>query len=152
MTEFENTFIDSNNLLRGRIASVDEVEELKRKFKDLYPSYLINVILKSRVIGESFSLSYEYDQSEMGVELEWMTPKSQIEECFSNYPGISALKLGFIPVGICLEGSGDPYFINTNDKEPKLYRVPHDSVVEDSISIDQIEYVCELKNLIKHLA
>ncbi len=42
------------------------------------------------------------------------------------------MKDGFIPVGSCLEGWEDPYFINTHDgAEGPLYRISHDAVTED---------------------
>jgi hypothetical protein len=38
------------------------------------------------------------------------------------------VKNGYLPIGTCLIGSGDPYFLKVADgKNPPVVRIPHDS-------------------------
>ena len=95
-----------------------------------------------------FSLSEKYDESELGVELEWMSIKSIFFEAKENYPGKIAIKKGFLPVGTCLEGSGDPYFLNCNlGSEGMLVRIPHDACNADDLKLNEIEVVSNTLNL-----
>ena len=58
------------------------------------------------------------------------------EEARELYPGIEAVKNGYLPIGTCMVGSGDPYFLKVADgKNPPVVRIPHDNPEEvDSIS------------------
>jgi hypothetical protein len=94
--------------------------------------------------GSAFSLSEDKDQSSMGVELRWLDCKGIQEEAIKFYPGIAALKLHYLPVGSCLEGSGDPYFLLMDGSmDPELVRIPHDAIDEHDLNENCIELVCE---------
>lgn len=55
------------------------------------------------------------------------------EEADKYYPGIGVKKDGFIPVAGCQLGTGDPYFINTNEgKGGALYRIYHNKVFDEN--------------------
>jgi hypothetical protein len=90
-----------------------------------------------------FTLGATQDISGLGVELEWMTPNDMLVESLEMYPGIAATALGFIAVGTCLLGSGDPYFVRaTSDDDPPLMRIPHDRLGPDlALSESAIETV-----------
>ncbi|MBQ5961790.1 hypothetical protein [Massilia sp. ZL223] len=48
------------------------------------------------------------------------------------WPGIVVAKDGDVPVGSCLVGSGDFYYIKTSEGPAgALYRIYHDAVAED---------------------
>jgi len=62
----------------------------------------------------------------------------------SFYPGIVAVKDNYVPVAMCLVGSGNYYYINSNDGVAgPLYRIYHDAVEGEKISSDGIEKVLE---------
>jgi hypothetical protein len=54
-----------------------------------------------------------------------------IGESFDFYPGISALRLGYLAIGSCLRGSGDPYFVKVAVDDPPFVRIPHDYLLAD---------------------
>lgn len=114
-----------------------------------YPNYLLDIIKKFEVIGRGLSLGEEQDVSGLGVEMQWMTVKEQLEEAYECYPGMLVVNRGYYPVGKCLEGSGDPYFINKEDNVLKLYRIYHDAILNDEINESEIDFVCDLKILLE---
>lgn len=129
---------------------MEEIKELLDVFKKLpYPDWLIKLVLENKVIGHEFYLDESLDESELGVSMQWLSPKDQKEEACDYYPGIEAIKFNYLPVGCCLEGSGDPYFINTEETVPRLYRIPHDIDFGEDKFIESIEYVCLLEDLFK---
>ncbi|MGC3945452.1 MAG: hypothetical protein QM762_13215 [Chryseolinea sp.] len=133
-----------------RLITADEVERLKEHFGPLIPDSLLSLLSKQGIIGNDFELSEKVDASGFGVEMRWMAPEEQLEEAFRFYPGIEAIKKKYIPVGICLRGSGDPYFIKEDSSILKIYRIPHESAINGDIDESQIEYVCQLDDLIKN--
>ena len=77
-----------------------------------------------------------------------MTSEDKIDEAFNFYPGIAAVKNGYIPFATCLFGSGDPYFVNEDSNKINIYRITHDSVMEnDEIDEKKIEFVVDLESL-----
>ena len=132
-------------LLTGEKISEEEAEKLRKAFpSNLVPSWFINLLLKFALQDVRFELDEEDDQSGMGIEFRWMTPDHMIKEAFEYYPGMSVVKLGYLPIGDCMIGSGDPYFLNMKNgsDDPPLVRIPHDFVQEDdSYPEEEIEIV-----------
>jgi hypothetical protein len=84
------------------------------------------------------------DKSGLGAVIMWMSEESSAEEKEKFYPGIAVAPLGYIPVGECQCGSGDPYFINDRQRPfGPLYRVYHDSTGESGVGKDAIALVLE---------
>jgi hypothetical protein len=132
--------------LAGRYITETEKNLIKNKYNGLkYPEFLMSVQMKYKIIGQEFRLNEEDDYSELGVEMSWMTPEDQIEEAFNFYPCKVAVNYGYIPIGKCMYGSGDPYCLEfSKDNIWNIVRVPHDSIVDDKLNIDEIEYVNKL--------
>jgi hypothetical protein len=132
--------------LNGERATNDEIAEMRQKLSsELVPPWFATMITTYPLAGVCFSLDEDEDESELGAEFRWPTPAQIVEEAAAYYPGISVLKLGYVPIGQCLVGSGDPYFINMkiNSSDPPLLRVYHDLVEEDdSYPEDEIATVC----------
>lgn len=134
--------------LIGRVISYDEKEMLVKKFdREALPVEIIDLLLKYKIVDQTFSISEIDDSSELGVEMRWLSPTEMIEEAFECYPGIIVANENFVPIGTCLVGSGDPYFLVNKEKKLLLYRVPHDSIIDDSYDYDSIEFICELDRL-----
>jgi hypothetical protein len=102
------------------------------------PHYWLSFVAQHSLIGKEVSVPEESDQSELGAEIEILDEegiRSESEDC---YPGIAVVKDGFIPIGSCSLGSGDPYFINIQDgTDGPLYRIYHDAVTEDGYDRDE---------------
>lgn len=135
------------NLLGGIIINDFEADNLKNKLpSELLPSWYIQILKKFPLVGVNFSLDEEHDQSGMGVDLKWLSPAETIDEAFEAYPGKSVIDLGYIPIGACLLGSGDPYFLKfkgDNSNDPSLVRIPHDFSSEEEYPENEIEIVCK---------
>jgi hypothetical protein len=126
---------------KGNRATEQDLQNLKTLNLSVVNLW-IDVLKKYNIIGESFSLSEEYDLSDFGVELQIMTVDEQMDESLNLYPGIASLKKGYLPLGICLEGSGDPYFIKDVNSTIFLYRIPHNSLTEkQELLEDDVELV-----------
>lgn len=97
------------------------------------------------MIGGDFEISEDEDLSELGADLKIMSIEQCISEETECYPGIAALKENYVPVAMCLAGSGDYYYIRTTDGvNGPLYRIYHDAVNNEEIENNGIEKV--LKN------
>ena len=82
-------------------------------------------------------LSEASDLSGIGATIGLYNEAQAIDEADNFYPGLVVKADGFIPIGQCLTGSGDPYFINLNDSVPgPLYRIYHDSVHDQTYDRD----------------
>jgi hypothetical protein len=145
---FEN-LENCKTILEGRVASNAEIDLLSQRFYDFIWLQDFKEIVKNyRIIGQEFSLHAEADSSGIGMEMEWATPIEQIEEAFEFYPGIILVKHGFLPVGKCLSGSGDPYFLKAEDNDLKIYRGLHDLAKDNIYRDDMTEFVISLEDLI----
>ena len=147
MTDQYRFFEYQNYTLSGKKASQEELDSIGERFKfiDWITDYQ-DLLKTVNIIGASFELSEISDQSGMGVDMEWMAPADQIDEAFNFYPGLLVVEKGFIPVGSCLKGSGDPYFLRVEDKQWMIYRVLHDF---DSFSQKMVEFVSTLDVLLE---
>jgi hypothetical protein len=138
------------NSLTGRFYSEEEILTLLKSFKDLpIIEKFINVFSNYRIVGQVFTLSEDRDFSRMGMDMEWMDAKSQIEEAFEAYPGILLADQGYFPIGSCLKGSGDPYFLKPdNNNKWNIYRGLHDMASDLVYKDELIEFVISLDDLL----
>lgn len=133
----------ANDSLTGAPITCDELEQLRSSFGGLAPEWLLKLYSERNLLGTTFSLDDESDLSEMGVELKWMTVEQMVDEATNFYPGITAIKKGYLPFGLCLEGSGDPYFlkIGKGHDDTPVVRIPHDTLADGEIDESSIEFV-----------
>ena len=83
--------------------------------------------------GKSAEIPEESDLSGLGADINLFTEDQAREEANGFYPGLVVKAHGFVPIGGCAVGSGDPYFVNVNDPEPgPVYRIYHDSVADEN--------------------
>ncbi|MFT3867104.1 MAG: hypothetical protein QM715_01275 [Nibricoccus sp.] len=86
----------------------------------------------NNLIGTEIEIPVAEDLSGVGAVIEWLDEEGSRVESEELYPGIAVNKDGYIPVGGCSIGTGDPYFIRVADGEGgPLYRIYHDEVGED---------------------
>lgn len=98
----------------------------------LLPVYWTRFLAAHRIVaGLEVSVPDSVDRSEIGIDMEFLDDAGCRGEMNEAYPGLAVAADGFIAVGSCSIGSGDPYFINVNDGEGgPLYRIYHDAVSE----------------------
>lgn len=129
--------------LRGRVMTCDEETLLRRSIPHLIDEWLISLMRGFRLIGTTFRLDEKDDSSGLGVNMRWLAPVQIVSESTEAYPGILAGRIGYIPIGMCLWGSGDSYFIQSGlGVDPPLVRIPHDLVnVEQGVLSGSVEIV-----------
>lgn len=127
----------------GRTITIEESEILKETLNIMIPQWFINILLDFPLTGCYFKLSEALDISGIGVDMQWMTPTQTISESTEVYPGIAAVLVGYLPIGICMNGSGDYYFIQITNINLPLFRIPHTAVNKNGQLIEEyIELVC----------
>lgn len=106
----------------------------------MVPEYWKNFIVSNLLVGKCCEIPEKSDLSELdGGDLKIFSEANVVEEANEFYPGLIVKKDGFIPVASCLQGSGDPYFINVNDgANGCLYRIYHDAemIDDDNYNLD----------------
>jgi hypothetical protein len=139
--------------LNGRVISDTEAARLRKALPGaLVPDWLIEILTSYPLTGVEFELSEEDDESELGAEVEWLAPKAIIEESTKLFPGIAAIKLGYLPIGECLTGSGDPYFLKMDGgDDPPLVRIPHEAGDGKSRNLDESQIEQVARSLSKFL-
>jgi hypothetical protein len=99
----------------------------------MHPSYWKHFIDDHMLVGRCITIPEKADAAGLGGDLQIYTAEQAREEAEEYYPGIAVAPDGFVPVAQCLNGSGDPYFINVRDGEGgPLYRIYHDAVAAES--------------------
>jgi len=97
------------------------------------PPYWQKFLQQHRLVGREFSIPIESDLSGVGAEIEILDEHGIHAEQTKLYPGIGVAEAGFVPVGGCCIGTGDQYFINSNDGEGgPLYRIYHEEVAYET--------------------
>ena len=108
----------------------------------MIPEYWQEFVRTNQISEIDFEIDEESDLSGIGGDLRIMTAEQSEDEAKNFYPGIPAVKKHYVPVAMCLIGSGDYYYINSNDgKNGVLYRIYHDSVENEEIEENGIEKV-----------
>ncbi|MEZ8878109.1 hypothetical protein AB6E09_03395 [Vibrio lentus] len=130
--------------LTGLKASEEDINQLVAQLPDgLVPSCLLSLLKSFPLAGVCFSLDEEDDESEFGADLKWFTVPQMLEEALEVYPGKVVLKSGYLPIGSCLAGSGDPYFLKVLNDDLPLVRIPHELASDDGdYPENEIEVVC----------
>jgi len=104
----------------------------------MIPDYWRSFVTEHSLTGSEIEIPEDADLSGLGAEFQVLDETGIREEAEKAYPGIVVAKDGFVPVGGCVVGAGDPYFINTNDgPNGPLYRVYHDMVSEGGYKREQ---------------
>jgi hypothetical protein len=131
---------DKLRKLGGTAVARSEIDMLRERIPAAPPE-LLSRLERLPLAGATISVDDDDDASGLGVEMKWMTPADMVDEATNFYPGIVALPRGYIPIGICLQGSGDPYFFRQRDGS--VVRIPHDAATEEDLDEEQIEVVAD---------
>jgi hypothetical protein len=135
---------EKEDLLQGVSATDRDIRQLRAYFSNvLIPDWLESLLKNHRLAGACFSLDSGQDRSGLGAELLWLSPKQMISEAFDAEPGKSVVSSGFLAIGSCALGSGDPYFLDLREfsNDPPVVRIPHDYAGPNSYPLERVEIV-----------
>jgi hypothetical protein len=129
----------------GEFLSESDAGRLRESFRAMRLDELLELWTKAPLTGAYIDLDESDDRSELGVRMQWMTVDEILDEANQATPGIQAARLGYLPIGKCMTGSGDPYFVDTKAAGYPLVRVPHTSVnaSTDVLNETKIERVAD---------
>jgi len=97
----------------------------------MIPQYWLDFVQANQIVRRSFHLTEENDESGVGADLTILTREDSVDEATKYWPGIGVAPDGFVPVASCDVGSGNWFYINSNDGiNGPLYCIYHDSVSE----------------------
>jgi hypothetical protein len=103
----------------------------------MLPTYWVQFIESNQLAGQTVCLGEDDDLSKIGVDMQFLSEEQSAEELNTLWPGIRVGRDGYVPVGGCLIGSGDQYFLNVNDgPNGPLYRIYHDAVYEEGYDVE----------------
>lgn len=111
----------------GRRASPAELSQLHDAMPHI-PEWYLTLLGRWPLSGSQLQLNMTYDKH---VAIEWASPSDITQEAFDAIPGIFIRDLGYVPVGLCPEGSGNPFFTRFENDDPELIQVYHDAVSPD---------------------
>ena len=130
--------------LTGHRIDADEAALLAAGVATPLPPRLTRWMLDYKLCGTEFALGEDEEESGLGVEMQWLTPAQMVSEAVDAYPGILAVPAGYLPVGMCLTGSGDPYVLAGAGDDPPLVRIPHEAAAgAERLDLARIERVAE---------
>ncbi len=96
------------------------------------PPHWLQFLQSEGFVGRETTIPEVDDLSGVGAEIAWLTEGDSRYERDQLYPGLGVKKDGYVPVGGCSIGTGDPYFIREQDGVGgPLYRIYHDEVHAD---------------------
>lgn len=129
------------NRLRGRLIDPAEVDSATTALP-WAPRRLLLLMVTYALANAKFTLAESDDESQLGVEMRWLSPAEMLDEALNAYPGIAAASHHYLPVGTCLLGTGDPYFVQSDAPALPLYRIPHTAVTSaGELGVEQVERV-----------
>jgi hypothetical protein len=131
INSFIKRSIESNQ--QGKRLDVEQIALIQESMEMELPNWYVEMMLNHDLINIEFEyLEYENEDMKSSISISnFNTIQSEINEA---YPGLEIKSMGYINFGTCLEGSGNPIFINLkeNDNTPVI-RVYHDGIIKDGI-------------------
>ncbi|MCC7422987.1 MAG: hypothetical protein IT428_22150 [Planctomycetaceae bacterium] len=103
----------------------------------MWPPHFQQFAAAHRLVGAMIEIPEADDASGLGASFQILDDAGVAGE-LDAYPGTVVAADGFVPIGGCLLGSGDPYFIRSSDPAPgPVYRIYHDSVFDADYDRDE---------------
>ena len=119
--------------LTGITIDQSEINILVESLKLFDSTNILSIMSEYPLSGCYFSTveDNEDEDSDVGIDFQWMNLSQILSESLDCYPGKSALKFGYIPIGMCSMGSGDYYYLKIEaetKEDPPLVRIFHDEL------------------------
>ena len=133
--------------LTGIKVDRSEINILVESLKLFDSTNILSIMSEYSLSGCYFSTlaDNEDEDSDVGIDFQWMNLSQILSESLDCYPGKSALKFGYIPIGMCSMGSGDYYYLKIEaetKEDPPLVRIFHDELdVDCELTSNAVEIV-----------
>ena len=99
----------------------------------MWPPEYRHFLESNALAGKAVEISNGDDLSSVGASIELYNEADAASEANEFYPGLVVKADGYVPIGGCVVGTGDPYFIRIQDQQPgPVYRIYHDSVHDEN--------------------
>ena len=103
---------------------------------DILPEHWKRFVAQHSLVGKEIAFPWPGEAELMAV-VEILDDSGVEDEARGAYPGIVVLRDGFVPIGSCSLGTGDPYFINVHDgPSGPIYKIDHTRVHADGYNPD----------------
>ena len=115
---------------------------LDSKGSKVIPNYWYDFLEKNKIVGEIRVINKEHDLSGVGIKMKFLSLRGALTITLNRHPARFLANFGYVPIGLCMYGSGDNYYINKNDgKNGRLYRIYYDGVNNKLINDGAIDRV-----------
>jgi hypothetical protein len=95
----------------------------------IFPEFWRRFLAEHRLVRLEVEIPAACDLTSIGAVIEILDEDAAASEAHEALPGVGVWADGFVPVGGCGIGTGDPYFINIHDSDNgPLYRISHEDV------------------------
>lgn len=119
----------------------------------ILPDYWKKFVVTHSLEGKEIEFPWPGEE-DLVAGIEILNDEAVEKEATEYWPGIGVLKDGFVPVGGCMIGTGDQFFINVNDgPNGPLYKIDHERVGSDGYNRgDAVTIMLEhYEDLLKHI-
>ena len=109
---------------------------VQRMVHDLLPEHWKLFATQHSLVGREIEFPWP-GKDELVAVIEIFDDGSVEHEARGAYPGIVVLRDGFVPIGGCSIGTGDPYFLNVLDGPAgPIYKIDHTQVHSNGYNHD----------------
>jgi len=115
---------EDHEFLNGIKQTESDFEQLKDELKQAIPIWVKTMLTDFEIGNLILDFNSQGDET---ILIQFNTFKQIEDACLNMYPGCAIFELGFIGIAEDPTGSGDPYFIKTDEGEnPPVYQIYHD--------------------------
>jgi hypothetical protein len=108
----------------------------------MIPGYWYHFLEYNKCMDKILTIHHDDDLSEVGIKMRLLSLNESLNISINHFPARLLSNYGYIPVGICMHGSKDDYYINKRDgKNGCLYRVYYDGINDENIFEGAIDKV-----------
>jgi len=115
---------EDHEFLNGIKQTESDFEQLQDQLKQIIPIWVKSMLTDFEIANLILDFKSQDDER---LSIQFNSFKQIEDACLDMYPGCAIFELGFIGIGEDPTGSGDPYFIKTDEGEnPPVYQIYHD--------------------------
>jgi hypothetical protein len=107
----------------------------------MIPNYWKDFLESNDLAGKEIEFPWP-GEADLSAIIEILSYKCILTEATEYWPGKGVIKDGYIPVGHCSIGTGDPFFINIHDgPNGPIYKIVHEEVNDENYDKKKAVYV-----------